>query len=332
MTPMLRLDDPEVGFFCLGCGRGSRQPSDACACGFGPPTSRDSILDVLEHSIAPAPLDEPVGPLLGMTAERAPGGLATLREILVDAGTPHLAVDGDGTLIDPDDSTAVLVYAPEDTLGQLVHDRPAGALESARIDTEPSVVLAEFGSPTEAEIAAGRLDAAGIPYELDRCAPQLGMTTGALGQTGIRVEESDLERAAGAIALSDDNAVARRWSQADEIAMVGERRRRRFRIARVLLYLFALAYVLAAPAAYFVAPRDGFVHAALGVLMFVLARWSARAPRRAFLAGFLVVVASAVWAMVIGPPLLVAGGLLPLIATYFAFHTAVKARALQDVT
>ncbi len=332
MSPILRLSDRDAAFFCLGCGRGYGQPAETCSCGLGPPTSRDRILDFLDRSVAPAVADEPLGPLVGTTAERAPGGLATVREILLDAGTPYLAVDGAGTLIDPDGPTAVLLYAPEDTLGQLVRGQLADPVETSPIDLEPSLVLAEFNSPGEAEIAAGRLDAAGIPYEFDRCTPQLGLTAGALGRTRIRVEESDLERAAAVIAPNDDNAVARAWSNDDEIEMIDERRRRRFRIARILMYMFALSYVMTAPVAYFVAPRDGFVHAALGLLMAALARWSSRAPRRAFLGGFLVVVVSAVWAMMIGPPLLVAGGLLPLIATYFAFHAAVEARLLHGAT
>lgn len=329
MPLVLRLSDPDAEFFCLGCGDGFREAVETCTCGFGTPTTRTRVLSYLERSVPTGSLDRPVGSLLATSSEFAAGDIATLRELLRANGTPFLVADAGGQMVPPDDASAVVLYAPLDVMEPVVRRHRFGQTVVPAGDAEPSVLLAEFGSPGEAELAAGRLEVAGIRYEIEHIAPQFALTVGAIGQTHIRVEESDLERARDAIALTEENDVARTWSKDDEDGMVDARRRRRFLVARVLLYMLATGYALVAPFAYVVAAWEGVACAATAVVLVMLAAWSRRSPRRAFLGAFLAVAAANVWGMLAARPSFVLGGLLTMLATFYAFHSAVEAQSPQ---
>lgn len=299
------LRDPSVACICLVCGAGYGDVVESCtSCGAAPPASRNDLLDRLQRSVPGQDrerlLELVLTPILDLK-DRVE--LDSVREGLQRQGHPYAAIDEDGRLLDPGSERAA---------GLLAEDDPRHADRSVRLIT--------LSDPYEMNVIPGCLEEAGIPYSLQRFTSQIPVNVGRLALAHIYVAESDRQRAEQAIASAET-----RVADTEPDDMQDLRLKRRFRIARLFVYLTGLAYLLSAPLAFGHHVLDGAATLAAALAFLVLAWWSRHQPEVAFGVGFILVVAVAIVAMLLDRPLLVLPGLGTLLAVFFAYEASVKA-------
>jgi hypothetical protein len=351
----VNLSDVEAESFCLQCGVAYRQQAGRCtSCAIAQPVPRQEVMELLEQSVPGyGPESLQIATLSALERAADEERFAEVRLLLRKGKIPHLMVGEKGEPLGPDIKDATTLLAPSDSLHDLVKaldrgewpvDEVEGREEHPLLD-DASVELISCTTTYEAEIIKGQLEAAGIPYQVNRMSAQFGLFAGGVGSCGIRVAESDLEHARKVIKAATaaqesrdveqdgpDASIEQRKTVTDEAADDRlARRERRFRIARWFLYINAVCYLATAPFAFANHVVDAAANLILAVALIVLARWSRKQPTLAFALSFLVLAVGFLAAVISDRPFLVMPGFIAVLAVYFAHKTASEAEREERV-